>query len=79
MIRVEMVLNPFSGGANKLLCVVEIVNDGTVQTPRRGNYTVRLKDQRGRLIRQAHVENYPRLAYPAWRLLVRAMNALELR
>lgn len=58
------------------LCRVEIVNDGS-GTASRGNYNVLLYARNnGRLIRTARVENWPRNARPAWRLLQAAMEAL---
>lgn len=58
------------------LCRVVITNDGT-GTATRGNYDVRLYARNhGRLIRTARVENWPRNAQPAWRLMQAAMAAL---
>lgn len=58
------------------LCRIEIANDGT-GTASRANYDVRLYARNdGRLVRTARVENWPRNAKPAWRLLQAGMEAL---
>lgn len=79
MIVVEARLHSaISSSRDATLCRVEIANDGT-GTSSRGNYNVRLYSRgwRARLIRTARVENYPRNAVPAWRLIAAAMAALE--
>lgn len=57
---------------------VEIANDGTGSVTR-ASYDVRLysRGNNSRLIRTARVENYPRQAQPAWRLIAAAFAALE--
>lgn len=58
------------------LCRVVIANDGK-GTLSRSNYDVRLYARNnGRLIRRARVENWPRNAKPAWRLIQAAFEAL---
>lgn len=71
-------LSAISASRDDTLCRVEIANDGT-GTASRGNYEVRLfsRGECGRLVRTARVENYPRNAKPAWRLLAAAMAALD--
>ena len=78
MIRTKMQLHSaVSSSRDALLCEVVIVNDGTGSRSK-GNYDVTLYSRGGtRVIRRARVENYPRLALPAWRLLALAMEALE--
>jgi hypothetical protein len=79
MITVEMNLcSAISASRDANLCRLEIVNDGATETLSRGNYDVRLYARNnGRLVRTARVENWPRNARPAWRLLAAAMAALE--
>jgi hypothetical protein len=78
MIVVEMTLySAIDSSRDANLCRLEVVNDGT-GTGARGNYDVRLYARNnGRLVRSARVENWPRNARPAWRLLAAAMTALE--
>lgn len=80
MIVVDVELNPGGlrgRGAGENLCTVHVVNDGT-GTRSRGNYDVRLYARgNGRLVRTARVENWPRNAKPAWRLIAAAMKALD--
>ena len=77
MIVVEMQLcSAISSSRDRQLCKVKIVNDGTSTKASRGNYDVTLYGCDGRRIRTARVENYPRNAKPAWRLLQAAMEAL---
>jgi hypothetical protein len=70
-------VSAISEDRNETLCRVEIFNDGT-GTHTRGNYGVRLysRGDKPRLIREARVENWPREARPAWRLVQAAMEAL---
>lgn len=77
MIVVEAnLVSAISADRDDSLCRVEIVNDGT-GTGSRGSYDVRLYARGGgRLIRTARVENWPRNAKPAWRLIQAAMEAL---
>lgn len=62
------------------LCRLEIVNDvhKTLDSGgSRGDYDVRLYARNnGRLIREGRVENWPRNARPAWRLIQAAWEAL---
>lgn len=77
MIVVEAnLLSAIHSSRDANLCRVEIANDGT-GTISRGNYAVRLYARsNGRLIRTTRVENWPRNAKPAWRLIQAAMEAL---
>jgi hypothetical protein len=70
-------ISAISSSRDDTLCRIEIVNDGP-GTPSRCNYVVRLysRGRSGRLIRTARVENWPRNAKPAWRLIQAAMEAL---
>lgn len=76
MIVVEADLaSAINASRDENLCRVEIVNVGG--TLSRGDYEVRLfARNNGRLIRTARVENWPRNAKPAWRLIQAAMKAL---
>ena len=57
---------------------MEIANIGDSPTDKRGNYRVRLLRKGGRTVqRTCKVENYPRLAYPVWELVRRALNTLH--
>lgn len=77
MIRVEaQLISAIDPDRDANLCTVEIGNDGTGSRSR-ANYDVRLYARNdGRLIRTARVENYPRNALPAWRLIAAAMAEL---
>lgn len=77
MIVVEAnLVSAISADRDANLCRVVIINDGT-GTGSRGNYTVGLYARNnGRLIRQARVENWPRNAKPAWRLIQAAFEAM---
>lgn len=77
MIVVEAnLVSAVSESRDENLCRVEIANDGT-GTLSRGNYNVRLYARNdGRLVRTARVENWPRNAVPAWRLIQKAMEVL---
>ena len=59
------------------LCSVEICNDGGMERDTRADYDVTLYDRGGRRLRTARVENWPRKARPAWRLVQAAFAALE--
>ena len=75
VVRAEL-RSAISSSRDELLCEVHIVNDGA-GTGSRGNYTVRLYSRGGkRLFGSARVENWPRNAVPAWRLIQAAMEAL---
>ncbi len=78
MIVVHMELkSAISSSRDERLCTVTITNDGTSDSRSRGHYDVELYARNnGRLIRRARVENWPRNAKPAWRLLAAAMEAL---
>lgn len=78
MIVVEAnLLSAISSSRDANLCRVEIANDGTGSASR-GNYVVRLYARNdGRLIRTARVDNWPRNAKPAWRLIQAALAALD--
>lgn len=79
MIVVEATLrSAISSSRDETLCRVEIANDGTRGGAARGTYEVRLysRGENPRLIKTARVENWPRRARPAWRLIQAAMEAL---
>lgn len=79
MIVVEAnLVSAISADRDATLCRVEIANDGTA-VGARGNYDVRLysRGDKPRLIRTGRVENWPRNAKPAWRLIAAAFEALE--
>ena len=71
--QLESAISP---SRDRPLCRVEIANDGTHPSPARGNYDVRLYSRDGRHIRSARIENWPRDAKPAWRLIQAAMESL---
>lgn len=63
-----------------------IWNDGRVADPRRGDYGVAIQRRgytgswvdvvRGQKAqRRGEVKDYPRLAYPVWRLIIRALRS----
>lgn len=78
MIVVEAnLLSAVSDSRDCNLCRVEIANVRTSKTGSRADYRVRLYARGGgRLIRTAFVENWPRNAKPAWRLIQAALEAL---
>lgn len=63
---------------DRSLCRVEIANVATNGRGSRADYEVRLYSRDGRHIRTATVENWPRTAKPAWRLVQAAFAALDL-
>lgn len=77
MIVVEAnLISAISPDRDDTLCRVEIANVRC--TGPRADYTVRLysRGANPRLIKTARVENWPRNAKPAWRLIQAAMEAL---
>ena len=55
-----------------------IHNKGDSPTPTRGNYGVRLlRKGSKRILRTAEVLDYPRQSYSVWKLLRRALEALD--
>lgn len=84
MIVVEAnLVSAISPGRDANLCRVEIANVRTNDTGSRADYEVRLYARAstgsngiGRLVRTARVENWPRNAKPAWRLIQAAFEAL---
>jgi hypothetical protein len=78
VIEVEMSLkSAISSARDANLCRIVIINDGTGSTSK-GNYDVELYARNnGRLVRSGRVEEWPRNAKPAWRLLGAALDALE--
>lgn len=78
MIVVDMQLrSAISSARDANLCRVEIANTGEKRGARH-DYVVRLYARNdGRLIRTAHVRDWPRDRHPAWRLLGAALDALE--
>lgn len=81
MIVVKIELHPASGGRPKLIGKALIVNDGTSTTPKRGNYNVfvgrrdDLGNIRGNPARTGRIENFPRLSYNVWRLVLRSIRS----
>lgn len=55
-----------------------ITNQGSTATATRGNYTIRLmrKGTETTVQKTAEVLDYPRLSYPVWVLVKRALEAL---
>jgi len=58
---------------------MHIFNKGDSPTPERGNYGIQLmrKGSPRRVQRTAEVLDYPRLSYPVWVLVKRALEALD--
>lgn len=58
---------------------MHIFNKGDSPTPNRGNYGVRLmrKGTTATVQKTAEVLDYPRLSYPVWVLVKRALEALD--
>lgn len=58
---------------------LHIINRGDSPTPRRGNYTVNLlrRGTNRKVHRSGEVLNYPRLSYPVWKLIRKALEALD--
>jgi hypothetical protein len=59
---------------------LHIINRGDhPDTPRRGNYAVKLlrRGSRTSVTRTAEVNDYARLAYPVWKLVRKALEALD--
>ena len=76
MIIVRVELLSARTGKRSLLGEMHLVNDGTGDE-RRGNYTAWLFRKGTRqLHRKAPVKDYPRLAYPVWVLVKRALEEL---
>lgn len=79
MIEVTAKLNRFGitpEESHSQLCRVEIANEGTGSATR-GNYKVILFSKSNAKIRECKIENWPRKARPAWRLIAEAFKALE--
>ena len=82
MIVVEANLVPF-GDKNlpsKYLCRLEIINDCTGTTTH-GNYHLRLYSAgvAPRIIKRGEIKNWPRKSQPAWRLIAKAFETLEIQ
>jgi len=76
MIRVSMKLDSHGLGVRvSTLAEVTITNDGT-GTPTRGNYNVVAIGKKGRVIRRARVEHWPRKTKPPLALLSAALQEL---
>lgn len=58
---------------------LHIINKGDSSTPQRGNYLTRLlrKGSTKTVQRTAEVLNHPRLSAPVWKLVRKALEALE--
>lgn len=84
MIVVEVKLISAITGRETLLGSAIIANDGTSRDPKKGDYDVKvarkpdagdLKKVWAKPLRTGRVENYPRLAFNMWRLVIRALAA----
>lgn len=86
MIRVTVELLSAQNGERSVLGVMDIWNDGQSTNPRRGNYRGQIyrkgtKDARvwsrgGTIERTGGVNDYPRLSYPIWRLVIRMLKQM---
>ena len=77
MIRVTVELISAIDGHTELLGAALISNDGSSETPKRGNYDAYFFGKRS-WWRQGCVENFPRKSRNVWHLIRRALNdALE--
>jgi hypothetical protein len=57
---------------------MKIANTGSSGDPKRGNYRVNLMRKGNKTVqRTCRVDNYPRLSYPVWELVRRALNTLH--
>lgn len=77
MIVIKVELHSAITGRVKTLGQARIWNKGT-GTMKRGNYGVgvhRKDDPNGPYLRTGDVDNYPRLSYSMWRLVIRALLA----
>ena len=78
MIRVDVVLDKWGmGKVVKQLYTLQIANTGDSGTKSKGNYHVSLLDSRGRCFRQAEIKDWSRLSIPAWRLIAKAFEELD--
>lgn len=61
------------------LCKLHIINDGS-GTKTRGNYDVMLysKGDNPRIIRRGRIENWDRNGVPAWQLIAKAFQILDI-
>lgn len=84
MIVVKVELVSAVTGQTTLLGSAIIANDATSRDPKKGSYDVKvarkpdagdLKRVWARPLRTGRVENYPRLAFNMWRLVIRALAA----
>ena len=81
MIVVDAQLIPFGDYdlPSTYLCRLHIVNDGTGSRTR-GNYNLTLfsKGVSPRVIKRGRIEDWPRNSRPAWRLIAKAFETLDL-
>ena len=81
MLVVKVELWPFGSEADaKEIGRLKIHNTGDHEDrPRRGNYVAQLirRGTTDRVTREARVEDYARLSYPVWKLIRRALEALD--
>lgn len=84
MIVVEVKLISAVDGRETLLGSAIIANDATSRDPKKGSYDVKvarkpdagdLRKVWNRPLRTGRVEDYPRLAFNMWRLVIRALAA----
>lgn len=78
MIVIPMTLVSTKTGKATILRTVTIVNDGK-GTRLRGNYKVTLKGKKGRILREAKIENWPRQSKTPEALLLKALELLDIR
>lgn len=80
VVRAELE-SAISTSRDRTLCEMEIVNTAEQGIGSHGTYEVLLYSasrtgKRGRLIRKGRIENWPREAQPAWRLIAAAFEAV---
>ena len=74
MIRVTVELVSAIDGHREVLGTAVIVNDGTSETEKRGNYNAAFYGKRS-WQRRGLVENFPRKSRNVWHLIRRSLNA----
>tara|TARA_Y100000310_G_scaffold124073_1_gene122813 strand:- start:1329 stop:1589 length:261 start_codon:yes stop_codon:yes gene_type:complete len=79
MLVIKVELWPGGLGHNRReLGRMKIANVATTADQKRGNYRVKLMRRGNKTVqRTCRVDNYPRLAYPVWELVRRALNTLH--
>lgn len=78
MLVVKVELHPFSDPKNiQTLASINIVNTGTSDDPKVGHYNVYALNKNGKRYKKREVKNHPRLAVSVWKLVSKALKALE--